>query len=338
MDNTIIDRINKKKFPFANNAAYANPMRLANQEFIRCKDLLNKRIPLEGMWSYEKKQVLTQMAFQVLNDLMLLEEDYEEELEQLAVVTIRDLYNIPEKIVLNAKIEDVLAANLEVDLTQEDIKIDPQRLPYLQDQINKRIILNGLSHGSSIHIWKSIHHMIRGPLGGLNERLLGEYDKYTALIGITFWITPLTIMEQQLQLEREDGDGKMLQQGTAEIEFTEDGAAVQANGVVFPVLLHELNKGVIDFLLMRGLPQDVSADELRYIYQEADKYEHEVWHYLLSPVLWKNFLDGCQTNSENIPAILSRLCLLDYEELVEVFTSEDMHETLNNLNILHKQF
>ncbi len=333
MDKTISDRINRKIFPFAQNAAYANPMEMAKQEFSRCKELLLKRVPLDG-----GTVLLQQMTFQTLNDLMLLEEDYEQELEQLAVETIRDLYDIPEKIVLNANIEDVLAANLEVDLSQDNIIIDPERIPYLDEQIKKRTILNGLSHGSSIHIWKSIHHMIRSPLGGLNERLLGEYDRYTALIGASFWVTPLTIMEQQLQLERDSGDGTMCQQGTAQIEFNDDGAAVQANGIVFPVLLHELNKGVVDFLLMRGLPQDVSADELSYIYQEADKYEHEVWHYLLSPVLWQRLLDGCQTNSKNIPEILSKLCLLDYQELTEVFTSQDIHETLINLNILRKQF
>jgi len=331
MDQTIINRIKNNTFPFANNAVYGNPQEMANQEFTRCRDLLLKRIPQEN------KMLLIQMAQQTLNDLMLLEEDYEEELEQLAVQTIRDLYQVPEKIVLNAKIEDVLAANLEVDLTQEDIKIDPDRLPYLNDQIQKRIILNGLSHGSSIHIWKSIHHIVRESLGNLNERLLAECDRYTSLIGISFWITPLNIMEEQLELEKETGDGSMYQQGLAEIEFTEDGAGVQANGIVFPVLLHELNKGVIDYLLMRGLPQDTTADELRYIYQEADKYEHEVWHYLLSPVLWKTLLDGCQTESKNIPAILSKLCLLDYQELVDIFTG-DIKEKIKKYNILRKQF
>jgi len=323
MDKSIIKRIQEGKFPFADNAAYGKPMDMANQEFTRCLDLVNRKVPdIHGD--------IMEAAFEIFDQLMLREEDNEEELSKLAVDTIRDLYEVPEHIVLVATVEDVLSANLDVDMSQDELNISPERMQELLPEIKKRVILNGLSHGSSIHIWKSAHHLVNEPLHELDHGLIDDHDKYAALIGISFWITPLMIAEQQLRAE----DGSMFQQGLCKIEFEDGDVNIQANGVVFPVLLHELNKGVIDYLIMRGLPHDVTKDELRYIYQEADKYEDEIWHYLLSPSLWKKLLDGCQVSPNKIPEIISNLSILTYKELADIFSCDSIREKLKYYKVL----
>jgi len=74
----------------------------------------------------------------------------------------------------------------------------------------------------------------------------------------------------------------------------------------------------------------------KYYYAKADKYEDEIWHYLLSPSLWKDLLDAITVPTQNIPDIIAKLSLLEYEELVEIF--DVLHNEKNKSNLILKKY
>ena len=253
--------------------------------------------------------MLNVQLMQAFNDIVAIEEPIQEQLEQLAVEAIRELYDVPDELILDAKLKEMFDIDVDCSDEPEELDIDPERIPYLQEQINKRILLNGWSHGSSLKIWQSVHYLVKDKL---DQNLVTLYDQYIALVSISFWLMPLDMMDVK-------NSPKMVQ-GKCDLKFGKE-IEIEAQGIIFPVLLHELNKGVIDALILHGLPSDVTEDELKYIYQEADDYDLEIYHYLLSPSVWFNLIQSLQVQTTDLPEIIQKLSQL---ESVELFNCLDI--------------
>jgi hypothetical protein len=167
-----------------------------------------------------------------------------------------------------------------------------------------------------MHVWKGIYHLVADELDKINPELKELYNYYTSTLGITIWLMDPDKFQQAID------DDIQITQGYNQLQFNKQkgfGGQVQAKGINFPVLLHELNKGVIDWLISAGIPQDYNADELKYYYSKADDYINEPWHYTLSPTLWSDLLEAAQVPNEEIPKLISRIVKLSYLELVDLF-------------------
>ena len=96
---------------------------------------------------------------------------------------------------------------------------------------------------------------------------------------------------------------------------------IEAYGINFPVLIHELSKGVIDYITTAGVPNEeddgVTPEELKYIYGEADNYAHEQWHYFFGPTLWRAMLETADVGSNQLIPIIRKMSEMTYEELSE---------------------
>src|SRR3972149_9819289 len=89
---------------------------------------------------------------------------------------------------------------------------------------------------------------------------------------------------------------------------------IKASAMNFPVLIHELSKGVVDYLASIGIPQ-LPPYELEYVYAEADKYSHEQWHYFFGPTLWRALLSVAKVESKDLAPIIMKISKLSYSEL-----------------------
>jgi len=312
----------------ANNVFSYKPEYLAAKEFEASCHLVERRftsdvtvkdigLKVSGLFSFISKQ----------------EKPFREELKQLAIETIKDLYKVPDHVRLQAFIE----SRLELDTSQDDspepfLNLSPKKQEEMRDSIQARVILNGLVHGSSMYIWKSVYYIVRERLMSLNPILVQLYDEYTAGINFLFWTMDPATIQQIIK------SGQQITQGFNEIKFDEPGrpaANVLCKGINFPVLLHELNKGVMDYLICHGIPQEYSEEELRYYYSKADAYENEIWHYLLSPTLWNDLLTTADVLPEELPRVIMKLSKLSYQTLTEIFRSmmDDKEEAKIKLKI-----
>lgn len=305
----LVKKLDSKMFPLDQNKVFNfKPEYLAIKEFSRCLSLFEKRnvgvkIEEAPMRMDGVQQLITEM-----------ETPHREKLQQLAIDTIREVYQVPDYVDLRGMIYPRLNLDTEQDTSPEPfLELSLVQKNNMRDEIQKRIILNGLVHGSSMHIWKGMYHLVSAELDQIDSELKEYYDYYTSTLGILIW----TINPQEFEEMMGEADTV---QGFNKLKFNKDfGGQVEAKGINFPVLLHELNKGVMDWLISAAIPAEYSEQELTYYYAKSDSYENELYHYLLSPTLWLDLLETAQLENHQLPKLISRLTKMTYQQLTFLF-------------------
>lgn len=316
---TTIKKIDAKMFSLDQNKVFSyKPEHLAHTEFERCLSLFTKRNNGQSISTASNRLAGIQAH------IIKLEQPAKDKLQQLAIETIKEIYQVPDYVDLKGMIQPRLNLDTEQDKSPEPfLNLSLEQKNNMRDEIQKRIILNGLVHGSSMHIWKGIYHMVSNELEQINPDLKELYNLYTSTLGILIWL----VNPDEFQKGIDDGTpvpegGIAPTQGFNKVKFNRQkgfGGQVEAQGVNFPVLLHELNKGVLDWLISAGIPKSYTREELTYYYSKADSYENELWHYLLAPTLWADLLEVAKMENENIPKLINHLTKLSYPELVSLF-------------------
>jgi hypothetical protein len=81
------------------------------------------------------------------------------------------------------------------------------------------------------------------------------------------------------------GDGQM---GQEEIDTETDPPTVKARAMTFPLLVHELVKGVYEVFGTHGLPDDPRQQEM--VMSAEDTLPAEIWDSRLGPIFWEKFM------------------------------------------------
>jgi len=281
---------------------------LANEEYKRVHDLLQVKEPM--LFKGLSFDILIERYRMMRTQILSREGKHHQTLVDLAIETISEIYDIPED-----QIKWNVSFNLEgfIDPSfegEEELDIDPERLPYLNQEIKKRKILNALVHGSSMHIWKSCHHLVKTELKAISPVLPMLYDSYTSVLGFCIWQGLPDALQQGFE------EGTLMTQGINRITFDDqDEPSIEVEAINFPSMLHEVNKGVIDLIICHGLPEDVTEDELKFIYSKADRYQDEYWHYIISPSIWARLLKFAKCRTQKLPEILMEISLLEFDHL-----------------------
>ena len=309
---SIVKSLDSKMFSLdANNVFSYKPEYLASKEFESCCNLIDRRL---GDVTAKDIKLKTLGLFNLISKQ---ESPYKERLEKLALETIQNLYQVPDHVRLQAFIEKKIDLSTDQNHNPEPfLNLSLQQKNSMRDEIQKRVILNGLVHGSSMYIWKTVYYMVIDELNDINPILSQLYDEYTAGVNFLFWTHDPVASQSEINV------GNQMTQGFNKISFDEPGmpaANVLCKGINFPVLLHELNKGVMDYIICRGIPKHYSEEELRYYYTKADAYENEIWHYLLSPTLWNDLLKTANVLPEELPRVVMQLSKLSYAALIDIF-------------------
>jgi hypothetical protein len=282
---------------------------LASEEFNRCVSLFESRNP-----NLQLSEALSRL-FGVSNMINKIETPLKKQLEELAIETIREIYQVPDYVNLGAMINP----NLSLDTTQDKspqpfLNLSLEQKNSMRDEIQKRVTINSLVHGSSMQVWKGVYHLVSDKIKILHPDLIELYDYYSSLVGILLW------MESPVVSAKEITEKTQTTQGFNKIEFNKEqgfGGNIEVQALNFPVLLHELNKGVIDWLASASIPSHYNEEELKYYYAKADAYENEHWHYLLGPSLWNKFLSSENINNDEIPKYFSNLVKLSPTDFVQ---------------------
>lgn len=308
----LIRQIDSKMFPLDQNKVFNHkPEQLAFKEFSRCLSLYQEKN------KNSRPEQAIGRAVGIQSIITRTEAPYKEQLEALAIKTIKELYQVPDDIDLKAIINPKISLGTSQDHNPETfLELTLEQKNAMRDEIQKRIILNGLVHGSSMHVWKGLFHLVSEELGKINPNLKELYEVYTSSMGLYLWQLNPNTMIQAVQANVQ------MTQGVNRLNFNRDGkpgGTITAEAINFPVMLHELNKGVMDWIISAGIPKNYSEAELKYYYSKADTYEFELYHYLLSPTLWVSLLEVLQIDNKNIPNILSNITKLSYIELTDLF-------------------
>jgi hypothetical protein len=250
----------------------------------------------------------------LMGEIAQIESPHKNTLEKLAVDIVSEIYDVPNTIELKVSLNPQLSLD-----TNQNHKNNLDQTQNLKEHIIKREILSGLVHGSSIHFWKSAFHLASAQLNRLDPRLLPLYNELTSTVNISFFKNNPQSVKLMIN------NNSKITQGYNKIDFESSVLTINCFGINFPTLLHEINKGIMDYLISHGIPSYLSSQEQEYIIETADDYQKEFYHYILSPPIWTELLNCASIENNQIPSLIMNISLLDLESLLSL-----MQNTLNN--------
>ena len=227
-------------------------------------------------------------AMGLVQETMQSESAHKEELEALAVKMIREEYDMSEDAVeiiaeLDPNWDSYSVRSSQHFENLEDIEFDShEEIEEANKGVYKRRFLNAMTQGAAK---KSSHmfHLVDDELTDLDPRLSNRYSKVMANADYMYYIVP--------NMDEGGAEGGVVQVTLPTHE--NPIATIHARAVIFPILIHELVKGVMEILSAHGLPEEEKMAQ--YVINKADLFGAEPWDMRLGPALWEKFtgaIDG----------------------------------------------
>ena len=230
-------------------------------------------------------QGLMMSVMQSMQRLIMIQMQNKEQLEKLAVDLVRKEMGIP-KDAMQFKAELVMqpmgpagGMQNEPEMPSEE---EIQEFMGDMEQFNleraKRRFINSLIQGAA---FKGGHmfNLVRNEINDINPQLMDLYTTSQALMEHAYWLFP------DMENMAGGGGGQM---GQSEVDEETDPPTVIGRAVTFPLLVHELVKGVYEVFGTHGLPDDPRQQEM--ILKAEDTLPAEIWDSRLGPIFWEKFL------------------------------------------------
>ena len=293
----------------------------------RFKDVVEKVKRYTGMRDVSQNQLmnLQRMLMGAVQEVKQIEANNEGYLEQLAVDLVKQELAIPD----DAFQYDVELTSMPGQIDMSGMKTDSEEPEdEAEDDLEnfmaafekfdlekaKRRFINSLIQGAS----KKGHymfHLVEEQLNSINPRLLNLYGVLMSINDLLYWILP----DQMVMSAAASGQGM---EGKEEVDETTDPPTIKAKGLFFPILVHEIVKGVYEAMGTQGLPDDPKAAEM--VMASQDTLPYEIWDLRLGPVIWEKFTEAYpdklyEDDMREIQNYLfSRFSALTTEEFFEV--------------------
>jgi len=305
----------------------------------RFKDVVEKVKRYTGVQEVSQNQLmnLQMMMMQAVQKVKQIESNNEGYLEQLAVDLVKQEMSLPD----DAFQYDVELTSMPGQIDMSGMKTDSEELDdedvveqfgvsedEAEDDLEnfmaafevfdlekaKRRFINSLIQGAS----KKGHymfHLVEEQLNTINPELLNLYGVLMSINDLLYWILP----DQMVMNAAQSGQGM---EGKEEVDETTDPPTIKAKGLFFPILVHELVKGVYEVMGTQGLPDDPKAADM--VMSQTDTLPYEIWDLRLGPVIWEKFTQAYpdklyEDDMREIQNYLfSRFSALTTEEFFEV--------------------
>ena len=303
MDPSLQGKLETGEFPGAGSKAYPSvpPEGIPSnfEELIaseRFKSVIEKVKNYTGVRDVTPQSFmqLQRMLMGSLQRILQLESQHKEQLEELAVKIVREEMAVPpDAVQFDAKIvgmgeidtEGMQAQSQEQQTPEQQMDAEEEAMEEFEEfdiEKQKRRFLNQLIQGAS----KKGHymfHLVEEELNNISPDLINLYGVMMSINDLVYWIMP----DQTTMMMAASGESVA---GKEEIDPETDPPTVKAQGITFPVLVHELVKGVMELLATQGLPDDPGMAQR--VIDSEDTLVAEVWDLRLGPVIWEKFREA----------------------------------------------
>jgi hypothetical protein len=263
---------------------------------------------------------LHQMMMDAYTRIGQIERNHRQELEQLAVeLVLKEMGITTDDIDFDAKIintDQFDTADFNRDRgpqqNPDEVNVDdnedgneqPQQQGDVQDEIQlfhdletlnleraKRRLINAMTQGASKK-GHYMYHLVGPEIADItgSEEILNLYGIMMSVNDANYWQFSDEMITSQgdsvagkVQVERPGGDGE--EEGGDEEDLAYAKPKVIARGINFPVLVHELIKGVMEIIAIQGQPSD--PEMFQQVSQHEDTLEKEMWDLRLGPAMWE---------------------------------------------------
>ena len=346
MDPSIQSKLEKGETPMSDNPALPrkddDEMDNSFEQLIaskRFKDVVDKVKRYTGVERVTQNELmnLQMMMMQAVQKVKQIESNNEGYLEQLAVDLVKkelslpddafqydvELTSMPGQIDMSGmkqdseepEDEDVIEQfGVSEDEAEDDLENFMAAFEKFDLEKAKRRFINSLIQGAS----KKGHymfHLVEEQLNTINPELLNLYGVLMSINDLLYWILP----DQMVMNAAASGQGM---EGKEEVDDSTDPPTIKAKGLFFPILVHEIIKGVYEVMGTQGLPDDPKAAEM--VMASQDTLPYEIWDLRLGPVIWEKFTQSYpdklyEDDMREIQNYLfSRFSALTTEEFFEV--------------------
>ena len=308
MDPSIEKKITDKTTPYAGHPGLPKLDRdvveiISSQRFKQSVENVRRFMGDTSSIQGSPQQVLMklmQSAMRLFPKISSIEENHKEFLEKLAVDLVVKEMAIPDgALQFDAKLESGMMSAAEgmrgeseepspdeikdafgsANENADELEAFMDAMEQFDQQKAKRRFINALIGGAS----KKGHYMyqlVGEELNRLHPELVRLYGMSQSILDHLYWIYPESMSSGMAA----SGEG---QAGQSEIDTETDPPTVKARGVTFPILLHELVKGVFEVLGTHGLPDDPRQAEM--VIASQDTVPAEIWDLRLGPIFWEKF-------------------------------------------------
>lgn len=260
-----------------------------------------------GLVELDEDSLISELST-LLKECKELETPIRDSLERICENAVNKLFAIPEGMLnIKCKLVDKIKFKNAIRLKPEsdgDIKYtfaDVQDIDFSKKAISKRRVINALIQGGS-YLCANIMGLYVEEINRINPRLLQLYRAIT------------TINDYLLFTKKEEMTDENPMQGSyVETHLGMDGdkTTISVQGIIFPLMLQELIKGLFELFSSHGLPTD--REKAKYIIKKADFVLAEPWDLRLGVGLWKRVFGKVQ-DTNMIPYMFTNLAKLSNEE------------------------
>ena len=223
---------------------------------------------------------------QAMQKLVMIQIQNKEQLENLAIELVKNELGIPEG-AMQFKAELVTKPMGAAEGMQEEPEMPSEEeveefmgdMETFNLERSKRRFINSLIQGAA---FKGGHmfNLVRNEINEINPQLMNLYAITQSLMEHAYWIFP------DMEGMAGGGGGQM---GQSEVDEETSPPTVSAKAVTFPLLVHELVKGVYEIFGTHGLPDDPRQQDM--ILKAEDTLPSEIWDSRLGPIFWEKFVD-----------------------------------------------
>jgi hypothetical protein len=255
----------------------ADVQRLVSKRFQKVADKLREVTGIQDLSSKQVQGMVYQEMMRKLPNIMRIESQHRDELIELAKEASLDEAEVPAdwyqiEATLGTPDTDNFRFEPEDDEEDEDEKEEPLEFPsfdvedltdeeILELEKHKRNIINALIQGAA----KKGHYLFQKPevksrLDAIDSSLYGDYLGIMAINDFLYFS-----MEQMIEMMSQTGQGVAgkveLGDADEEEEGGEEGESqpdtkITATGMIFPILCHEIIKGLEEAKGRHGLPKE----------------------------------------------------------------------------------
>lgn len=237
-------------------------------------------------------------------DVIDMEGDHKKFLEELAVKLVCEEYNVPKnKVIFDVKLESFNPNEINYNHGYNNGYLN--NAEELTSDIEKRKIINAMIQGSSkrsTHMYHKATEEIKDKLGSDS---IDYYNKFVSTANLLYFKMRVPTNQQigyvKVTLPKKRGDK----------------TTIKARATVFPILIHEITKGIMELLSANGLPKDELDRE--YVLGKADVLNGEPSCMRMGVGIWDNFLKTIPVGDFHLKShIFNEICLLESSDFLSL--------------------
>lgn len=208
---------------------------------------------------------------ELLSQIIEAESDYHIELAMIAEIMAREAYPILDyaNVKIDAKIVNMGQVQQNEDKNEDEISVDEIPSTDTEAMEKKRRIINGITQGASVRGTFGFL-LFREHLDDLSPELVEKYNEIMKLVfGIYDDENAIAMMLAAL------GQKQNISGGSSEMVYDEeeDRFIIKARAICFPMLFHEIVKGLYEIVGTEGFGSD--KEQNKAIISKVDKVSNE---------------------------------------------------------------